>query len=374
MNIGRIKLQKIMQVIIRTDASLEIGTGHVMRCLTLAYALQEKGAKVSFICRQHQGNLIEFIESKGYHVEQLPFNKNKLSDRTLFHSHWLGVTQKEDSLACKLILQKNNPDWLIVDHYALDIRWEKPLEPYYKKLMAIDDLADRQHQCDLLLDQNYYGNMDSRYSKLLNTQCKKLLSPKYSLLRKEFLDTRNNIRKRSGTITRILIFFSGSDPTNETTKALEAIKLLNNDKISIDVVVGLSNPFKDKVKKLCNELSNVNYHCQISNISEIMLKADLAIGAGGSTTWERCCLGLPSILVILSKNQELLTTELAETNAIINLGWADKVTPMIYKQTILNLTASKLIDMSEISMQLVDKKGIIRVVDAVLKMSIKINE
>jgi len=146
-----------VKITIRVDASLDMGTGHVMRCLTLADALKEQDNNVSFICREHKGNLIQSIEKKGYLVNKLdmdlPSILTKQENSILEHAKWLGSSQKSDSNACCSILKRIKPDWLIVDHYALDYRWQKALKPLFKKPMVIGDLDNRNHQCDLLLDQ-----------------------------------------------------------------------------------------------------------------------------------------------------------------------------------------------------------------------------
>ena len=144
-----------MNIIFRVDSSLIIGLGHLMRCLTLAQALKEKGSDVKFICRKHEGSLIEKVRSSGFIAYELEAFKETQVDTKLVHSNWLGVTQQKDADDCIEILKLDKVDWLIVDHYALDELWQKKLKPYYEKLMVIDDLADRKHQCDILLDQTF---------------------------------------------------------------------------------------------------------------------------------------------------------------------------------------------------------------------------
>lgn len=324
-----------MKILIRTDASQQIGSGHVMRCLTLANELRQKKAHVSFICQELPGNMCDYIKQQGYPV----------------HSNAILATEN------KLI------DWLIVDHYSLDAQWETTMRPYIKKIMVIDDMANRKHDCDLLLDQNLYVDMESRYHDLVPQHCKQLLGPKYALLRPEFLSARKNLRKRDGSIKRILIFMGGSDPTNETAKALEAIILLNSPDIAVDVVVGASNPHKEQIKQLCASLPNSNYYCQVSNMAELMVKADLAIGAGGSTNWERCCLGLPSLVITIAENQEELTQTLHEQAYLISLGTKEKVSAKTIWQNLYDILNEPELVLSfiEKGKQLVDGNGVKRV-------------
>jgi len=226
-----------MKIFVRADASVQIGTGHVMRCLTLADELRGRDAEIVFVCREFAGNLCGYIEEKGYVVHRLPVSDapDQGVGADLKHAAWLGADWQTDGGQVEEIIKRLAAplDWLIVDHYALDERWEEYLRPYVKKIMVIDDLADRAHDCDLLLDQNFYENLESRYDGLVSAWCKKLLGPKYALLRPEFREARKNLRKRDGHVKRIMIFFGGSDPANETTKALEAIRMLKRPDIAV---------------------------------------------------------------------------------------------------------------------------------------------
>jgi UDP-2,4-diacetamido-2,4,6-trideoxy-beta-L-altropyranose hydrolase len=196
--------------------------------------------------------------------------------------------------------------------------------------MVIDDLANRPHECDLLLDQNYYRDLDSRYQGLVPEQCVTLLGPEYVLLRPEFTQARARLRARDGTVRRILVFFGGSDPTNETEKVMEALSLLGRPDIEVDVVVGLANPKRDAIQALCGALPNVSFHCQVSNMAELILNADLGVGAGGAAMWERCYLGLPTITVVFAANQARTTEDVATTGAIEYLGWSGRLSPADY--------------------------------------------
>lgn len=356
-----------MKIIFRADASIQIGSGHVMRCLTLADRLRERGATVHFICRELPGHLGGLLVDKGYPVGWLPApgSDDPAIPTHTAHSAWLGVPWQADAEQPRAMLAGlPEVDWLIVDHYALDRTWEAQMRPLVERIMVIDDLADRPHDCDLLLDQNLYPNLEHRYDNLVPTDCRKLLGPRYALLRPEFGEARKTLRVRDGSIRRILIFFGGSDPTNETTKALEAIRLLDRPDINVDVVVGETNPHKEKVKTLCATLPNVIYHCQVSNMAELMAAADLAIGAGGATTWERCCLGLPSVVCIIADNQVEMTNALANDGCLLSLGWCLSLTAASIGRVIETLNACKglLQFLGDRTAELVDGHGVERVI------------
>ena len=316
-------------LIIRADASIQIGTGHVMRCLTLADELRERGVEAIFVCREFDGNLCDYIEAKGYIVHSLPvFGIPRQNiESGLKHVTWLGADWQTDARQVEEIIKELEftPDWLVVDHYAIDERWEGYFRPYCKKIMVIDDLADRAHDCDLLLDQNFYENLESRYDCLVPTRCKKLLGPKYALLRPEFREARKNLRKRDGHVKRIMIFFGGSDPTNETATALEAIRMLNRPDIAVDVVVGAFNSHRKVIEQITSDLSDCTCHFKVKDMAALMTKADLAVGAGGTTVWERCVMGLPSLVTTVAENQGKTASDMAESGYFLFLGRSEAV-------------------------------------------------
>ena len=277
-----------MKVVIRADASVAIGTGHIMRCLTLAESLRLQTADVLFVCRNEPGNCCDLIRQKGFEVVSLPAG-------TAFDP-------SADAALTAGVLG-HGTDCLIVDHYGIDSTWENRLRPHTKCIMVIDDLADRNHDCNVLLDQNLFENMQTRYKGRLPSNCRLFLGPRFALLRDEFITARQYLQARDGVVRQMLLFFGGSDPTNETEKALHALGHVECGDILIDVVVRAANPARERVRAMCAALPNVTYHCQISNMAELMARADLAVGAGGTTTWERCFLGLPTLIVVVAGNQ-----------------------------------------------------------------------
>ena len=235
---------KINKIIIRTDASLKIGSGHVMRCLTLADALRDLGAEVQFICQKHLGNLIELIRSNNFIVHELPVSVNNyfraVSENNSKHEpeNWLDTSHQQDVVETINVIQEIHPDWLIVDHYSLGQIWETKLRPYVRKIMVIDDLANRPHDCDLLLDQNYVKDGPMRYEGLVPQSCTKLLGLQHVLLRSEFTDYKKQLPPKSCNVQRIFLFFGGSDPGNLTCRALEALSDPGLIFLNVDVVIG----------------------------------------------------------------------------------------------------------------------------------------
>ena len=321
-------------VFIRADASSLIGSGHVMRCLTLAQRLRkEQNAKVVFIMRRLSGNLIDLVRKHGFDVLVLPpaDQDYELEDYGL----WLTVPMEVDAQQTIKVLQHylqehgcDVVDRLIVDSYALNEQWELMLRPYCREIMVIDDLANRRHDCDILLDQNFYLNKDVRYAGLVPEHCKMLLGPEHALLREEFYEAKKHLRKRDGNIKNILVFYGGSDLTNETEKAIKALVQLHDEGYSFtaDIITGVSNSCREKIEKICSKYQFFHYYCQVSNMAEFMNKADLMLGAGGSTTWERLYMELPALVTAVAENQIQGCEDCSQAGLIDYLGESEKVT------------------------------------------------
>jgi len=314
-----------MRIAIRTDASSQIGTGHFMRCLTLADGLKEHGAKIRFVSRHLPEHLHSMLAEKGHEFVSLDSTQNDMALDELAHAHWLGVSQAKDAADSIRMLSDEEWDWLVIDHYALDIRWESALRRITKRIMVIDDLADRQHDCDVLLDQNFYADMQTRYTSKVPAHCELLLGPRYALLRDEFRQLHEQIEPRNGPVKRMLVFFGGVDADNYTGRAIEALSEINVSGLHVDVVIGAQHPCREQIKAAAAQHRFI-CHIQTDKMAELMAAADLAIGAGGSATWERCSMGLPSIILLLGENQRKAAEDLDAAGVLINLGDARLIT------------------------------------------------
>ena len=282
--------------------------------------------------RDLTGNLIDVVKKQGFDILKLSSANQKYTLNG--YGLWLTVPMEVDAQQTIDLLQGylqehsyEVVDRLIVDSYALDERWEQALRPYCREIMVIDDLANRRHDCDILLDQNFYLNKDVRYAGLVPEHCKMLLGPEHALLREEFYEAKKHLRKRDGNIKNILVFYGGSDLTNETEKAIKALVQLHNEGYSFtaDVITGVSNSCREKIEKICSKYHFLHYYCQVSNMAEFMNKADLMLGAGGSTTWERLYMELPALVTAVAENQVKCCEECGKAGMIEYIGLAENV-------------------------------------------------
>ena len=330
-----------MKIAFRTDASSQIGTGHFMRCLTLAIELKKQNADVCFISRNLPVHLSDMLVAKG--IEHIPLGDDYIEESIdeLAHASWLRVSQAQDAQETVKSIYGQVYDWMIVDHYALDVRWESIVRPNVKKIMVIDDLADRQHDCDILLDQNYYADMHTRYNGKVPSNCQLLLGPNYALLREEFRALREQVKLRSGEVKKVLVFFGGVDADNYTFQAIEALAEVNAG-LQVDVVIGAQHPFKELIENTCATYGYV-CHVQTPYMAKLIAEADLAIGAGGSAMLERYALALPSIVIVVAENQQNAVKDLDAFGALVSLGDGQNVTKYHLVETVKKLLSNDLL-------------------------------
>lgn len=360
-----------MNIVFRTDASIDIGSGHVMRCLTLAYVLHAKGANIHFICREHKGHLCQLIDESGFTVTRLlaPVQYTPIDNNNL-HASWLGTSWHDDLDETLAILNtlEYKTDWLILDHYAIDSRWEKGVRSQVKRIMVIDDLADRSHDCDLLLDQNLNEDMDLRYQGLVSTKITMLLGPEYALLQPVYMMLHKKVHIRKNPVKRIFIFLGGADKNNVTELALCAFLKLNRPDIDVDIVLSANKSSSEAVRKLSDNLCNIHIHNNLPTLAQLMFQADLSIGAGGSTTWERLCLGLPTLVITLADNQHSVTKNLHNLGLVNWIGHSDTIDENTIKKQLESVLALEdLADWSARCLDVCSGKGASDVASRLLK-------
>lgn len=361
-----------VHVVFRVDAGTEIGTGHVMRCLTLANALKDRGGECVFVCRPHSGNLIEFIKMQGFTTIALPSllsSGGKTRTDTPPHAAWLCTDQDTDARDTSAVLDEyfngKTVDWLVVDHYALDARWEACLRPTTNHVLVIDDLADRPHDCDLLLDQSL-GRDAADYTALVPQAAKLLIGPRYALLRPEFARLRaaSLARRENPRLCNLLVNMGGVDKDNATGVVLEALaSRALPEGVKITVVMGTQAPWLDHVREKALAMPvPTDVLVGVHDMAALMTESDLAIGGGGMTSIERCVLGLPTILIIQAQNQIKQAGDLEQTGAVVIYDPSIKSTEQWLGDLIANISAPEIYTaMSQAAAKITDAKGLERI-------------
>lgn len=354
----------------RVDASTLIGSGHVMRCLTLADALAESGACCYFVMRAQSGSLERMVKGRGHRVLMLPKPQETISEvsgNSASHASWLGTDWHSDASETVSALAGIEPDWLVVDHYALDQKWEALVSSYAARVMVIDDLADRHHDCDLLLDQNL-GRLERDYDGLVPNRANRLIGPGYALLRLEFSDARDEslARREHAKVETVLVSMGGVDKENITGDVLTILESIAEVRACrVTVVLGASCPNIDAVSRQA-EFSPlpVELHVNAGNMAELMAGADLAIGAAGGSAWERCCLGLPALLVVMADNQRDGAQALHETGAALCIGGIEDIQESLPAAIGSVFEPSVLREMSQRAAAICDGSGVDRIINA----------
>ncbi len=347
------------RVALRADAGPVVGSGHVMRGLTLAAALRQRGAEVCFVCADGPGHLGERIRNAGFGLQWVP----------------AGLAEADDAVATLAVLhrafgQTGEPacDLLLVDHYGLGIAWESMLRPAGRHLAAIDDLADRAHDVDLLLDQNL-GRQARDYARLLPPHTRRLIGPGHALLRPEFAAARPASLARRASVPHwrhLLISLGGADPQQATVQVLRALAgaALPAD-ARVTVVLGALAATREAVAALLPTLPcRTQLLVDVADMASLLANADLAIGAAGGSAWERCCLGLPSALLVLADNQRPGTQALVAAGAALALGEVSDL-PITLPQALRQLAEpGRLPALSRAASAITDGQGAARVADA----------
>lgn len=358
-----------MIVAFRADASLQIGSGHVMRCLTLADTLAARGHTCVFISRELDGARHETVAERGHRVEVLtgqgePYAEGESAP---YHSRWLECPWTADARDTAAILERVEADLLVLDHYALDARWEGAACPGGVRRMAIDDLADRPHDVDLLLDQNL-GRRESDYAGLVGGGCRMLVGPRFALVGPRFATLRaESLARRSASgLERIMISMGGVDPHDATGAVLDCLaRVPGAERIRVEVVMGAHAPHLDRVRERAAGMpGQAEVVVNVADMPERMARADLAIGGAGGTAWERCALGVPTIAVVLAENQRSGAAALGAAGAARVIDSVDQIAERLPRHLESLADDRRRSAMSAAAAAVVDGQGLDRICEA----------
>ncbi|MHC8298623.1 UDP-2,4-diacetamido-2,4,6-trideoxy-beta-L-altropyranose hydrolase [Pseudomonas sp. ZS1P83] len=347
-----------MRVLIRADASPTIGSGHIARCLTLARVLRKQGAHVSFACRLLPGHRLDSLQAEGFETFALPGRYPDEDPQQAIESM---LPWPVDIAALGHALESRPAfDWIVVDHYGLDHHWQTAARRWAPRIAAVDDLATRTYSVDLLLNQNLSGTPQA-YASLVAPNCQTLLGPRFAMLRDEFCCPAIPIKPQA---KRVLVNFGGFDAAMQTHHAMLALAEFHE--LEVDFVAGADNPAWTQMQALAASRSNWRLHSFVSDFYRLMTEADLFVGAGGGTSWERAAMGLPTICIAVSNNQQANGEIMATSGSHVYLGTREQVSVEQLRQAIGFVAGNQGLrqSLAEHSRQLVDGRGAQRVAAA----------
>jgi len=345
-----------MRVVCRADASYFLGIGHVMRLLTLASALRKLGGDALFVTRNHPGHLAHVIKDRGFDCQLLEVNQDTI----------LGADMVGDAEATQAAANEFETDWVFVDHYGTDENWEaRQTHP----VLALEDLFTRRHTCDILVNQNLGAKTES-YATLVSASTTCLMGPDYALLRPEFGNLRPQAlaRRRQRNVREVLISMGGTDQPNATGWVLEVLaKIGIPQDLHLTIVMGPTAPHLVEIQAQAAAMPCPATVVAGSNqMGQLMMDADIAVGASGSTSWERCTLGLPTIMVVLAENQRDIGLALHQAGAArtLDVGQSDALSRNL--QDLLFNPGIRL-EMEKAAAKITDGTGVGRVIDALFQ-------
>jgi len=340
-------------LIIRADADVAIGSGHVMRCLALANAWQEHGGEVVFLGRISAEPLRERIVVEGCRLRFLPDSHPDPADLIVVKA-WLRE-------------EHGQPGWVVLDGYHFDADYHDAIRASGWPLLVVDDYAHlSEYHADILLNPNAYAE---ELSYNTDAETLRLLGTRYAPLRREFYSAREQGHVVAAQGRRILITMGGADQDNVCGRVVDTLLAMDRNDLEVKIVSGSLNPHR---LDLANRLEKASFSAEllvsVAEMAPLMQWADLAISAAGSTCWELATLGVPMLVTVLAENQERLAASLETHGTAINLGWFHAWQPGQAAGVIGELLANqeKRRRMGENGQRLLDGRGCDRVVELML--------
>lgn len=353
-----------MRIVIRVDASIFIGSGHVMRCLVLAKQLSSFGFEVIFATKPQKGDFLSYISQQGFKVLELNQPKKFITPSSSDdYLAWLQGSWEDD--AKDFVLKTRSADLIIVDHYGLDASWEREVSnKLHCKVVAIDDLV-REHYADLIIDQTY-GRKADEYS-VKKQKSIILAGSEFALVSPEFKDIRDKLDKEKDVEKNknILVSMGGIDSSNVTIKVLEKLAEIKGRQLYITVLLGERSPHYKNIKEFCSSRHNFTHVPFSDEMADLMSTHHIAIGAPGSSTWERACVGLPSILIPIADNQKFIAKNISQTGAVCLLNISDIEEKF---HDLLSSIFENWDSFHQASLRLCDGKGLARVCHHLINM------
>ena len=367
------------RVSIRVDASARMGTGHLKRCLALAQELEQAGAEVSLVVRAIDPVAAQVLAHTAWAVKWLSVPAGQAASRPSSaedppHASWAGVSWQQDASETIDALRAQPPDWLVLDHYAFDARWhQRVTNALGARLLVIDDTADRPLAADALLDHNWHADHHAKYAGRVLKRPRWLCGPRFALLSSAYRDAPRY--KPQADVRSIGIFMGGTDPGGISARVLATCRETGFAG-EIEIATTSANPHLAQLQATCATSQPVHLTIDAPDLASFFARHDLQIGAGGGATWERCCIGAPTIALALADNQTAVVPALAQLGAVRAAslpGSALKDTPPLTKVLIDLLDdAQARARLAERAATLVDGRGAQRVALHLLASTLRV--
>jgi UDP-2,4-diacetamido-2,4,6-trideoxy-beta-L-altropyranose hydrolase len=366
-------------VAFRVDATPTIGSGHFSRCLALAQSMRGRlpEAEICFIAREVSPGFEVKLKQLGFALRLLPKTELTLPEeqanlKNSANEYLSSLNVSLESDAAQTAATLGQPvDLLVVDHYAIDRAWHLQLKSKAKRIFVIDDIANRSHEADLLLDQNLPADAADRYSQLVPPSCAVLSGPQFALLDPQFEQLRRSLPERR-TGNRLLISLGGGDYFDAFRVAIKGALAAGGFQITAVVP---SDRVRSSLDQSFSNKPNLDLRPYTNSLPQLICENDIALGAGGVSNWERCCLAVPSVVVSLAANQERNAKALHQAGAAAYAGGIsagesnDGVVAQIKDMlTLLRINESRYREMSSIAGSLVDGEGTARVTSKLVEL------
>ena len=362
-----------MRIAIRTDASVVIGSGHVRRCLALAVQLRALDAEVTFVTRDLGSNAAAMIESAGFECRRLPpGDATPPADPLVPHAAWAKVSAETDAAQTAAAVCDWSPDWVVVDHYAFDARWHRSVRHGTNaRIAVIDDLADRAISADVVVDHNFAADHRAKYADRIEGRATLLGGPRYALLGPGYAAAPRYLL--SEKVRSIGVFMGGIDGANASARVLDAIGL-SGFSGAVEIVTTRENPHLAALQDAVAARGETTLSIDLPDLAAFFARHDLQIGAGGGASWERCCIGAPTLLLAVADNQRAVVPGLAALGAIATTDPLGAIDALAIAESIDALIAdpARRMAMSDRSRALVDGLGAKRVALALLAGAVRV--
>lgn len=360
-----------MRVAVRVDASRAIGTGHVRRMVALARGLESCGADVRFVWRDLGIDVAAMLPLAEWALPALPAPSGDfIADAGApDHAHWAGVSAKQDAAETLAAIRDFAPDWVVVDHYGFAADWHEAMrDGCGARIAVIDDLADRALAADVVVDHNHHADHRAKYAEVLATPAWVLGGPRFALLGSAFAEAERLVV--ADNVASIGVFMGGVDADGMSVAVLDAIDAAGFA-APVEVVTTSANPGLEALRARVAARPGASLTVDLPDLAAFFARHQLQVGAGGGATWERCCIGAPTILLSVAENQQAVIPALVERGVVLGAQPGEALVAAI-RQALGDADLRRR--MADAARALVDGRGALRVALAMARDTMTVRD